>query len=348
MTQVFISNDAVDLAPLFQVTSTRNYLLGTLGIFETVPVQNHKVAISRLLEDNRSLLNIPTARFSNEHNSTARQNGQEWLVEIPYFLREDVITPGDIQGRRRTGEDISETLTALYADYMHKHAVAFMRTRESYLARALFKGEVNTPKTQDVLIDYKSLFGTVPMEMTTSVTSLTSPLLHLLDQMHTDITEAAQSQAAAVERIVIFAKPDWYTGVRSSAALERAMQYVSPFDERNIFYAQKELLPGVSTFTIPSTNIDVIKVTEKLLLDQFPDDVFAIAIPTFDSKAGVYQNIVGAASSNFDLLNAPSAESYSWAYKSERGDAYNVISENSSLPVNHGLNFSVHIKDDSL
>jgi hypothetical protein len=93
-----LGQNYVDLSPLFNLNPTRNYLLASLGLFDGVGVSSHKVAVSRLVEDNRSLYNEPTARFSSEHNVTARQNGKEYLIELPYFLREDQITPADIQG----------------------------------------------------------------------------------------------------------------------------------------------------------------------------------------------------------------------------------------------------------
>jgi len=139
---MIIGNERIDLSPLFQLTSTRNFLLSSLNIFDGDGVTSHKVSVSRLLEDNTSLYNQPTARFSNQHNVTARQSGKEWLIELPFFMREDLIVPADIQGKRKPGSDIQETVTDIYSDYMNKHAVAFMRTRESYLARSLFSGQV--------------------------------------------------------------------------------------------------------------------------------------------------------------------------------------------------------------
>jgi hypothetical protein len=163
--------------------------------------------------------NQPTARFSNEHNVTARQSGKEWLIELPYFLREDVITPSDIQGKRKPGSDIQETVTDIYSDYMNKHAVAFMRTRESYLARSLFSGQVYTPKTDDLLIDFGDLFGVAPMNATLDLSATDSSTLRAIDDMVSQITEAAQSQAAAVERILSLLK------ARSIAICVSALQW---------------------------------------------------------------------------------------------------------------------------
>lgn len=340
---MIIGNEVVDLSPLFQLTSTRNFLLSSLNIFDGDGVTSHKVSVSRLLEDNTSLFNQPTARFSNEHNVTARQSGKEWLIELPYFLREDVITPSDIQGKRKPGSDIQETVTDIYSDYMNKHAVAFMRTRESYLARSLFSGQVYTPKTDDLLIDFGDLFGVAPMTATIDLNATDSSTLRQIDDLVSQITEAAQSQAAAIERVIVFARGDFYSDLRFSQGMQVAMQYVSPFDAANVVVARRDLLPGVSTFSIPGTNCDVVKVTDPLLLAQM-GDADAIAIPQFAKGSGIYTNIYGAASSTFELLNAAPAEVYSWSYETERGNAINVISENSALAVNHGLNFSVHIK----
>ncbi len=218
-----------------------------------------------------------------------------------------------------------------------------MRTRESYLARSLFSGTVNTPKTDDVLIDFGELFGVAPMNTTLDLTATDNSTLRAIDDMVSQITEAAQSQAAAVERIIVFAKSSFYSDLRFSPAMEAAFRYVSPLDESNVVYQRRDLLPGVSTFSIPGSNVDVIKVTDPLLIAQM-GDADAIAIPQFAAGSGVYQNIYGAPSSSFQLLDATPAETYSWSYESERGDVVNVISENSALSVNHGLGFSVHIK----
>ncbi|MCM7134429.1 major capsid protein [Enterobacter cloacae] len=337
-----LGQNFVDLSPLFNLNPTRNSLLASLGLFDGVGVSSHKVAVSRLVEDNHSLYNEPTARFSSEHNVTARQNEKEYLIELPFFMREDQITPADIQGKRKPGTDVQQTVTDIYSDYMGKHAVAFMRTRESYLARSLFSGQVYTPKTDDLLIDFGALFGVTPMNTTLNLTATDSSTLRAIDDMVSQITEAAQGIAAQVERIIVFAKSSFYSDLRFSPAMEAAFRYVSPLDESNVVYQRRDLLPGVSTFSIPGSNVDVIKVTDPLLLAQM-GDADAIAIPQFAAGSGVYQNIFGAPSSSFLLLDSTPAETYSWSYESERGDVVNVISENSALSVNHGLGFSVHI-----
>lgn len=79
---------------------------------------------------------------------------------------------------------------------MNKHAVAFMRTRESYLARSLFSGQVYTPKTDDLLIDFGDLFGVAPMTATIDLNATDSSTLRQIDDLVSQITEAAQSRGS--------------------------------------------------------------------------------------------------------------------------------------------------------
>ena len=95
MTKIAIGRDLVDLAPIFRALPERNYLMNALDLFDGVGVQNPKVVVTQLLDDNYSLFNTPQSRYSSNHDTTARQNGKEYLVEIPWFAREDDLLPVD-------------------------------------------------------------------------------------------------------------------------------------------------------------------------------------------------------------------------------------------------------------
>lgn len=210
------------------------------------------------------------------------------------------------------------------------------------MAASLFSGRTYTPKTDDVLIEWGKLFNVTPMKATVNASSTdTTKIFKEFDQIATDIIEKAQSQAAAVERIVVFCKPEAFSAIRFSAGMANAFQYVSPLEEGNVVYQRRDLLPGVTAFTIPGTNIDVVKLVDPLHLAHMTAD--AVAVPKFAKGSNVYQNIYGAASSTFELINAAPAEVYSYSYESSRGDAVNVVTENSQMVVNHGVGFSVQI-----
>lgn len=59
MTKLAIGNDLVDLSPIFQALPERNYLMNALDLFDGVGVQNPKVVVTQLLDDNYSLFNTP-------------------------------------------------------------------------------------------------------------------------------------------------------------------------------------------------------------------------------------------------------------------------------------------------
>ncbi|MEO3286124.1 major capsid protein, partial [Enterobacter cloacae] len=258
----------------------------------------------------------------------------------PWFAREDEFKPVDVQGRRVQGTDYEQTVTDLYTEYTGKHKIAYLRTRESYLARALFKGEVYTPATDDLLISYAELFGVVPMTASVNTATAAQDFDAILDK----VQAAAGGLAGQIERVIVFAKPAAFSQIRFSDSMSKAFQYVAPYDDRNLFYQRHELLPGVSTFSLPGAPIDIVKVTDPLILAQMPDDADMVAVPVFSKgNSNPYKNIYGAASGNFALIDAAPAEYYSWGYLSERGDAYHVMHENSALPVNHALGMQVKI-----
>jgi hypothetical protein len=337
------ANSVVDLAPLVEVQPQRNYLLSALGIFDGFGTKHHKTAIGQLIEDNYSLINRSTGRFSNEHNVTARGDGKEWLVELPFFDREDEITVQDIMGKLTADRSQEETLADLSSDYVAKHYVAFARTREQIFAQSLFSGVSYSPKTQDApLIDWADTFGIAPMSATWNLENPDpDTIIGYIDALDTQIQEVAMSTSSMIERIAVFCTPDFYSKVR--AAYTSAYSYVSPDDEGNIVYQRREILPGVSTFTAPGSNVDFIKLVNPLHLDAMPEGVDAVALPIFQKGANIYQNIYGAPSGNFSLMNSGAQELYSWSYENDRQSAVRIVTENSSLAVNHGIGFSVRI-----
>ncbi|MCV5343009.1 phage capsid protein, partial [Escherichia coli] len=68
----------------------------------------------------------------------------------------------------------------------------------------------------------------------------TTKIFKEFDQIATDIIEKAQSQAAAVERIVVFCKPEAFSAIRFSAGMANAFQYVSPLEEGNVVYQRRD------------------------------------------------------------------------------------------------------------
>ncbi|MDQ5179977.1 major capsid protein [Klebsiella variicola subsp. variicola] len=156
------------------------------------------------------------------------------------------------------------------------------------------------------------------------------------------ISTATDGLWTDVRRVVCFASASFYNSLRFHASMKSAYQYVDPFNEMNIVYQRKEVLPNVQTFTLPGLSIDVIKVTDPLLTP-FIADGTAVMLPVFQSNTNVYQHLYGPASVDTNLAASGITQEYfSYQYEKERGEV-EIVSEASVLPVNHGTNFSLVI-----
>ena len=72
MSKIAIGREIVDLAPIFHALPERNYLMNALDLFDGVGVQNPKVVVTQLLDDNYSLFNIPQSRYSHQTTTLQR------------------------------------------------------------------------------------------------------------------------------------------------------------------------------------------------------------------------------------------------------------------------------------
>ncbi|WP_301666644.1 major capsid protein [Klebsiella pneumoniae] len=334
----------VDLAPIFEVAPSEGYLLQNLNIFDKSSSNGIYVMLDRLIEDNKTLLNQPKKRYSFEHDSTARTAANSFPVELLHLHREDTVSAVDFQkAGRKPGTDVQETMLDIVADYTLKHAKAYKRYVESAYGDALFRGLVQTPYTQEApVIDYADSFDAPMMTDTITLSNGSTDALEVFNGFLDKISTATDGLWTDVRRVVCFASASFYNSLRFHASMKSAYQYVDPFNEMNIVYQRKEVLPNVQTFTLPGLSIDVIKVTDPLLTP-FIADGTAVMLPVFQSNTNVYQHLYGPASVDTNLAAAGITQEYfSYQYEKERGEV-EIVSEASVLPVNHGTNFSLVI-----
>lgn len=334
----------VDLAPIFEVAPSEGYLLQNLNIFDKSPSQSIYVMIDRLIQDNKTLLNQPKKRYSFEHDSTARTPANSFPVELLHLHREDTVSAVDFQSAgRKPGAVVQETMLEIVAEYTLKHAKAYKRYLESAYADALFRGQVQTPFTQEApVIDYTASFDAPFMTDTIALSDGSTDALEVFNGFLDKISSATDGLWTDVRRVVCFASASFYNSLRFHASMKAAYQYVDPFSEMNIVYQRKDVLPNVQTFSLPGLSIDVIKVTDPLLTPYIADGT-AVMMPIFQENTNVYQHLYGPASVDTNLAAAGIVQEYfSYQYEKERGEV-EVVSEASVLPVNHGSNFGLII-----
>lgn len=344
----YAQNKMLDLVPLFQAAPTENYLLQNLGIFEKVPSESIYVAVDRLIEDNASLLNKETKRFSPEHNSTKRSSYSGFQIELPHFAREDTLSAADFQKSGRVaGSDRSESRLEILADYVKRHAKAHNRTLETYYANALFKGKVAVEYTDDApLIDYADSFDAPFMTASIDLSDDTTPVIRIFNEYLDQVTNATGGMWSDVKRTVVFAGANFFNALRFHPSLEKAYAFVSPFDPQNITTQRQELLPNVQTFSLPGMSVDVIKVTDPLLTPYIGINE-AIMLPVFQPGTNVAQHVYGPASRDTNLAaSGVTQEYFSYVYEKQRGES-EVVSEASILPINHGTGFTMIITNSA-
>lgn len=333
----------VDLTPAFSVTPQQNYLLQALNIFETQPSDTIKIAFDRIVESNKSLLNDPKKRYSFEHNSTARGDATNFLIECPYFLRSDQVSAADFQrGNRRPGRDDEETFDSIVADYIQKHATAHRRTLEQYYANALFRGQVITPETDDKLIDYAKSFDAPFLTANVDLTAANADVLEILSGLYDQVADSAEGLYSNMIRVVAFAGRNVYNKLRFHPGMKSAFTYVSPLDAGNIITQRRELLPNVQTMTVPGLSLDVVSVADPLLTQYIgPDEL--ILVPVFRAGTNAYSHIYTPASTNTRLARTGVAQEYfSYMIEKDLGET-DVYFEASILPVNNVTNMILKV-----
>lgn len=333
----------VDLQPAFAVTSQQNYLLQALNIFETQASDTIKIAFDRIVESNKTLLNDPKKRYSFQHNSTARGDATNFLIECPYFLRSDGISAADFQrGNRRPGRDDEETFDDILSDYIVKHSTAHKRTVEQYYANALFRGQVITPETSDKLIDYAQSFDAPFLTASVDLTAPNADVLEILSGLYDQVSDSSEGLYSNIVRVVAFAGKSVYNKLRFHPSMKSAFTYISPLDSGNIVTQRRELLPNVQTMTVPGLSLDVVSVADPLLTQYIGNDEL-ILVPVFRAGTNAYSHIYTPASTNTRLARTGIAQEYfSYMIEKDLGET-DIYFEASILPVNNVTNMILKV-----
>ncbi|MEB6337663.1 major capsid protein [Serratia rhizosphaerae] len=333
----------VSLAPLFEAHPAQNFILQTLGIFDKDSSDTPKVEVDRIVEDNRTLINDNVKRYGSDHNTTQRQEGVGYLVEIPHFARLDQVTTQDFQGKLKLGTDREETLMDITSDYVRRHKIAHARSVEGYYANALFNGKVATPKTSDApLIDWATTFGTQQKTASIAFSDDSTDVVEAFNGLVDDVSTTAGGLISSLRRYVVFAGAGFYNKLRFHPSMKSYFQYVSPLDAGNIVVQHQELLPGVSTFDLPGLQVTVVKVQDPLLTAYIGTDE-AVMVPVFTAETNVYQHIYGPASRDMQLALGATEEFYSYQVRDPRWNNIEIRYEAGLLPVNHVFDLSTRI-----
>jgi len=337
---IFVGGERVDFTPLFAAFPRRNFLITQLGIFDGVPVPSKRVVLQDMVSSNLSLLNKPMKRHSSEHNVTFRDVDTQRMTTLAYYPRRDVFTPGDVMDKRHIGSalPLEESEALLAEEYLQKHRIAFDRTKEEMLARALFAGEA-VDDNGDV-ISWADIYKQTPLNAEFDFTSTTVNPMDVLEDVVQAIETKAESLSSSIDRFVVFATNDFFNGFRRSPAFKELFKYEAVNDPRNPVTALGSTVNNAS-FDLPNSNITIVRVTDDLIVKYLPAGG-AVVVPMFASGTQAYSNFYGAGSGRFDYLGT-AEEFYSYGFRNLEGNEYNVVSENSAIPVNRVIGLSAKL-----
>lgn len=334
----------LDLQEPFHALPQRNYLLTALGLFSKQGSDNVRVGFDRLVETNKSLLNNPQKRYSYQHNSTALDAASFHSLTMPYYMRQDSITSADFQrGNRRPGTNDEETFTEILGDYISKHQIAHSRTLETVYAQALFQGKAYDAESDSVLIDYAASFDSPFMSDSLDLSADSTNVLQAFDEFQDKVSDAVGGLYSSVSQIICFAGASAFKALKYHASLKEAFTYVLPMDAGNIIVQKADLIPNVQYFTMPGTNIRVVKVNDPLLTPYIGQNEL-IFVPVMSANSGGLIHYYGPASANVDLARSGDVqELFSYSIADAMGKT-DVIYESNILPVNHITSMTLKVQ----
>jgi hypothetical protein len=334
----------LDLQDAFKALPQRNYLLQALGLFNKVGSDSVRIGFDRLVETNKSLLNDPQKRYSYQHNATSLDGASFHSLILPYYMRQDTISSADFQkGNRRPGRNDEETFTDILGDYISKHQIAHSRTVELAYAQALFQGKVFDPEDESTLIDYAASFDAPYLNGTLDLSTDSTNVLEAFDEFQDKVNDSVGGLYSSVSQIICFAGASAYKALKYHASLKEAFTYVLPMDAGNIIVHKQDLIPNVQYFTMPGTNIRVVKVNDPLLTPYVSANEL-VFVPVMAAGSDALIHYYGPASASVDLARSGDVQEVFTYTLADAWGKTDVVYESNILPVNNMTNMILKVQ----
>ncbi|EPH0538492.1 major capsid protein, partial [Klebsiella pneumoniae] len=191
-----------------------NFLLQALDIFKDKTSPLPKCELDELHENMQSV-SASVNRYSTEVSVTERPRSKNRLIEIPHFVTTGSVGAADFQGRRRTGTQRQTDIGELVSDEGIRQYLKFRATKEAYLARALFAGQVLAPYTQDSpVLDFESEFGQEHATATVDATKTGNGPLEDLDTAANAMRFALGGWLSSMRGVVVLCSPEAYKAIK--------------------------------------------------------------------------------------------------------------------------------------
>ncbi|HIG8797322.1 TPA: major capsid protein [Raoultella terrigena] len=262
-----------------------NFLLQALDIFKDKTSPLPKLEIDELQENMQSVA-ASVNRYSSEVSVTERPRSKNRLVEIPHFVTTGNIGAESFQGRRRVGTQRQTAMGELVSDEGIRQYMKFRATKEAYLARALFSGQVLAPYTQDrPVLDFEDEFGQTHATATINATKSGDGLLEDLDTAANAMRFALGGWLSSMRGVVVLCSPEAYKAIKFHKSMLTLVNH-GVLPDSNLFNASvKANLPAFQAMTIDGLTF----VNTGLLYRDFIPAGTAFMVPVFGAN-----NLIGS------------------------------------------------------
>ncbi|WP_419963500.1 major capsid protein [Pantoea vagans] len=275
-----------------------NFLLQALDIFKDKTSPLPKVELDEL-QENMQAVAASVNRYSTEVDVTLRPRSKNRLIEIPHFVTTGNVSAADFQGRRRTGTQRQTDISELVSDEGIRQYLKFRQTKEAYLARALFSGQVLSPYTQDApVLDFEDEFGQTHAAATVDATKTGNGPLEDLDTAANAMRFALGGWLSSMRGVVVLCSPEAYKAIKFHPSMLTLVNH-GVLPDSNLFNASvKASLPAFQAMTIDGLTF----VNTGLLYRDFIPAGQAFMVPVFGAN-----NLVGSDLQPFECYHGPAS-----------------------------------------
>ena len=275
-----------------------NFLLQALDIFKDKTSPLPKQELDELHENMQAVASSVN-RYSTEVDVTLRPRSKNRLIEIPHFVTTGNVGAESFQGRRRVGTQRQTDIGELVSDEGIRQYLKFRQTKEAYLARALFSGQVLSPYTQDApVLDFEDEFGQTHAAATVDATKTGNGPLEDLDTAANAMRFALGGWLSSMRGVVVLCSPEAYKAIKFHPSMLTLVNH-GVLPDSNLFNASvKASLPAFQAMTVDGLTF----VNTGLLYREFIPSGQAFMVPVFGAN-----NLVGSDLQPFECYHGPAS-----------------------------------------
>lgn len=195
--------------------------IGSLGLFEEIPVAEHVVVFEEITKNGALIVD----RVRGDRAGVSKDDTRKLhTFAVPHFPVDDYISPQDLQGKRAYGKaNEAETLEGVRTRKMENLRMRHAWTQEAARAQLITACTVYAPSgtvSQNWLTEFSKSRTTVDFAFTTSTTDVVA-------KVETGIAAIQDNAGSSVQMTgtVVLCSPTWFAALIAHASTKTAYTY---------------------------------------------------------------------------------------------------------------------------